>query len=145
MAKVGSGLEVKQSTIPESGNGLFATKSFNAGEWVTNYSGPRINRPEAEKLKALKEHSHLKTVEFGFQIINGIKHPSFAREKIKGGGSFANDSRNGKQNAMFVTVYDETKEKYKVFLQALRDIAAGEEILVNYGSTWWTWYSGDSK
>ena len=136
---MGNGVDVKKSTIPEAGNGLFASKIFKAGEWITNYSGPRINRPEAEKLKALNQHSHLRSIQFGFQIIDGIKNSGLALEQHKGGGSFANDSRDGLQNAIFVTVYDETKEKYKILLQALRDIAPEEEIFASYGESWWSW------
>ncbi|HRO71107.1 MAG TPA: SET domain-containing protein-lysine N-methyltransferase, partial [Chitinophagaceae bacterium] len=52
-------------------------------------------------------------------------------------GRYANDAR-GLQKVKGVTnnaVY--TEENYKVFIEAIRDIPAGSEILVSYGKEYW--------
>lgn len=48
LPRVGSGLEVKDSKIPDAGRGVFATRAFAEGEIVSFYEGAVLVQPDLE-------------------------------------------------------------------------------------------------
>ena len=137
---IGNGVEVRKSLIPNAGNGLFTMKPFLKGEAVTEYDGKVIDNNEAKQLRQIKKDRHIKTVDRNASHIDGLNKPILHR----GGASFANDAMN---NALYNTVFCKTEKVIhglpdlrtgdkvlgRIFLRATRNIAAGEEIYVDYG------------
>ena len=95
-----------------SGKGLFAVEPFHKGERVIEYVGRRIPTREADKLKT----RYLFDLEDG-TTIDGSARTNAAR--------WINHSCDPNCEARI--------EGGRVFVYALRGIAAGEEITIDYG------------
>ena len=95
-----------------SGKGLFAVKPFREGERVVEYSGTRIQTSKADTLKT----RYLFDLEDG-TTIDGSARTNAAR--------WINHSCDPNCEARI--------EDGRVFIYALRDIAAGEEVTFDYG------------
>lgn len=136
-ATIGNGVWVDDSKLPNAGLGLFATKRFRKNSLVTALDG------EVRYISDLPigmSMSHARTLTHETAVI-GNKHPFPGI----GGGHFANDA-NGSKNQTGPRVRNNAKiinKRYYggvfvvSFIQALRDIEPGEEILVSYGRTYW--------
>ena len=120
-------LLTKKSKLANAGKGLFTKKAIAKGTRITEYKG---------RVQPWKEVKH----EDGYNgylmyinrntVINGLHHKkTFAR--------YANDAigltriTGVRNNAEFVS------EGRRCFLEALRDINAGEEIFAGYGKEYW--------
>ena len=57
LATIGNGVSVRQSAIPASGLGLYATRDFEAGDFVTEYDGQK-NLSKADCI-ARSVHTHI--------------------------------------------------------------------------------------
>jgi uncharacterized protein len=136
---VGDGLEVKESTIPNAGNGLFATKNYPKLSLITEYEGRTIFKKEADELRSKGKHRYIRVVVNLFQYIDGVKDPEEARTKRLGGGSFCNDGAQSKMhvNAKFVNIVDSKTTQVRCFIQALEDIKENDEVIVSYGNNYW--------
>lgn len=143
VSTIGHGVIVKTSTIPNAGLGLFASKNFKKNELITEYDGKIIDKKTAKQKQRDNPSStfHFVALSLGNSVIDGIKIPIPNR----GGASFANDSiNNPPYNSKFFRttkvmpdLADQRSgnlELTRLFLKALRDIAKGEEIFVDYGS-----------
>jgi SET domain-containing protein len=121
-------LVIKKSTLPGSGKGLFTKVDIAKGERIAEYKGKRMTWAEAQKLPDYR-NGYL----FYFTRNNVID----AWGTRKGVAHFANDARgivrvNGiRNNSEYVT------EGAHCFIEASRNIRAGEEILVGYGPEYW--------
>lgn len=159
---VGDGLEIKISTIPGAGGGLFATREFAKNEWVTFYDGRVISHEEAKELeKTPGAVSHVRKVSSMHSMIDGLRDAQLAMDENRGGGSFINDAKDVKNgnNAEWMTIDIEQVKKIMtsytntslytimdklsraggiVIIKALRVIPAGREIFVSYGSHYWS-------
>lgn len=139
-ALVGQGVEVRRSGLPDAGNGLFATRDFRRHELVTEYQGVELPASSIRELvteQGWARASHTISLR-GPTVLDGLKDPKAAVGR--GGASFANDARcPALTNAAFSWRAASRSEPHKsrVFLRAKRDIAAGEEIFVSYGSDYW--------
>lgn len=120
-------LIVKKSTLPGAGKGLFTKNLIPAGTQIVEYKG---------KITSWKEVSE-KEVENGYLLYVTRNHVINARPYTKAFGRYANDAKGfGKikglrNNSIYVT------DKKQVFIEAIRDIQPGEEILVDYGKEYW--------
>ncbi len=146
LATIGDGVEVKESTIPHTGNGLFATRAFQKDEYITEYAGRRRDAKDAKHMPG----SHIRSLVSQVYAIDGaydeegntIDNPQRTRQG-KGGGAFANDAMGPRNNARYTHLDGplfrgaETPNERIVLLQATRNIAAGEEIFVAYGIDYW--------
>lgn len=119
LSTVGDGVFVQPSKIPKAGNGLYVSRPFKKGEYITLYDGETITRREAWSRSVL---SHMATREG--VTVDGLKDPIWGR----GGGSFANASllKSG-ANAELVAWLG------LIVVRAVRPIDAWEEVLVYYG------------
>jgi uncharacterized protein len=120
-------LSIKKSTLVDAGKGLFTKKAIAKGTRITEYKG------RLQPWKDVKDedgyNGYLMYINRN-AVINGLHHKkTFAR--------YANDAagltriQGLRNNAEFVS------EGHRCFLEALRDIKAGEEIFAGYGHEYW--------
>jgi SET domain-containing protein len=104
-------LVVRPSRIHSAG--VFTTAPVRKGTRIVEYAGPRITKEEADRLYDGAPRTYLYGLEDGETIIDG-----------EGLGAFLNHSCDPNCEI------DEIKKRVWIF--ALRDIAAGEELLWDY-------------
>jgi len=120
-------LEVKRSNIPGSGKGLFTTKHIDKGALIIEYRGKRTSWAEVDHKGG--KNGYIYYVNKNCVIDAAEYTNSLAR--------YANDAKGLKiikgleNNCAFI------KQGEQVFLKALRNIDAGEELLVAYGKEYW--------
>mgnify|MGYP000432075209 CR=1 FL=1 len=126
-------LEVKQSTIPNGGKGLFTTIDRAKNEVLLEYTGDILTQRELDV-----EYPGDTRAVYVLQLRSG-DNPLYIDSKDPQRSSvarYANDcsnSGNVKCNAEFVNNYDAW-----ITLVATRNIAAGEEIFASYGPQYWS-------
>jgi len=139
LATNGHGLTLKHSGLgfALAGWGVFATRPFAKGEYVTFYDGPLItNKDELEKRNKNGDNSHMRSVVSLRVVIDGIKGADVvASQKTgQGMGSCINDGRDRfSPNVKFVSNGND-----EVYIKAIKPIATGEEVFINYGQPYWT-------
>ena len=126
-------LDVRTSTIPNSGRGLFSReKIIKAGQLIGYYDGEII---DDENLVS----------DYSFQLdetwfVDGLHFPRcyIAMVNDPHGTDF-------EENCIFeLEIYDQTTNKKlrpnkrRIYLLALRDIHKGEELFASYGEDYWT-------
>jgi SET domain-containing protein len=120
-------LVVKNSTLPQAGKGLFTKSFIPAGTHIIEYKGRVTTWNEVKEKEA--DNAYIMYVNRN-HVINALPYK-------KALARYANDARGiGKikglrNNAVYATV------KNRVYIKATRDIKAGEEILVDYGKSYW--------
>ncbi len=116
-------LEIKKSTIPNAGLGLFATSNLKADTFICEYKG-----------------------EIQYEIMSGPYVLELGKGKYLNGnssinvGSYSNEChRNDKincycqgNNARLILNIDD-----RVYLRLTRNVKAGEEIFTSYGNSYW--------
>jgi SET domain-containing protein len=133
VVSLGNGIECKPSTLPDdAGFGLFATRPFKKGSIITWYDGERISRNEALNRRKINKSSHIKSLNYLGDCIDGIKGESNMMIG-RGGASLANDARSFvRNNCSYVT------KNNNIYLKAKRDLIEGEELFVSYGKSYWS-------
>jgi hypothetical protein len=144
-------LQIKNSTIPNAGKGLFAfapilergkrtrrrrerprmqtratrarTVIFNEGNVICNYYGEFINEHE------LQERYRIHTAPFGVRI---IPHQYEDGALFRGMGSLLNHQPEHLANAAFRRVNQTEQEERHIELVATKPIRNGDEIFVDY-------------
>ena len=115
------GLTVKQSSIPNAGLGLFATKSISGNKMIDHYTGESLTKSQVDERYASRRGDYVLC--FGKKCVDGRKtNSNFAR--------FANNSRNTKKknNARLTKAFT---------LKSTRKINPGQEVLTAYGRDYW--------
>ena len=119
-------LRVKRSKLPGAGQGLFTDNFIPKGTKIVEYKG---------RISAWKE---LKNVtDNGYLFYVNRNHVLDALPYKKALARYANDAKGMVRikgitnNCQYIT------EGLKVYISAMRDIPAGEEILVGYGKEYW--------
>lgn len=159
LATVGKGVEIRTSTIPNAGRGLFAKRAFRRGEPITEYYGEIIDWQEANARRGEGQDSHVAGHICGYNAIDALFLPNGQRIRAPerelvghGGGGYANDSRE--PNAMLSFADSEYNREVSAkmanpnyfgprlrrdprqrvtYLVATQDIAEDDEIFINYG------------
>jgi SET domain-containing protein len=126
MALLEKQLVVKASVIPESGNGLFTKEFIPKGTRIVEYKG-RIT-----VWKEVKNDS-----DNGYIFTVNPNHVIDAKPYVKALARYANDARGlikvkGVTNNSVYSV-----DGLKVYIESVKDIPAGSEILVGYGKDYW--------
>jgi SET domain-containing protein len=122
-------LEVKKSTIPNSGKGLFTKRDIKKGERFVEYRGEIIDWKECD-IRAEKDEGGYVFFVSKNNCIDAFHTPNeLAR--------YANDASGlvkikGINNNSVYEIY-----KKKGWITATKDIKAGTEILVSYGAEYW--------
>lgn len=119
LCTIGDGIDVRTSSIPKAGNGLFASKSFSRGSYITLYDGETVSWTEAWRRPCLTHMASKEGV-----IVDGLKVPIMGR----GGGSFINSSKlEAKANAKLVAWLG------LLMIRAKKQIDVDDEITIYYG------------
>jgi len=120
------GLRVCPSSIPGAGNGLFATRTFIAGERIAKYYGERLSNEEYQA-RYVNQEMGVYGIEIDEETVLD------ARRTDSGVARYACDYHGSPlgQNAEFVIVID--ADGCSVWIIALQTIRAGDEIFVDYG------------
>ena len=126
MALLEKDLEIKTSTLPGAGKGLFTNVAIPKGTRIVEYKGTVKTWDEAKQDPTNGYIYFLKPN----HVIDGRDHPkSLARYANDAAGLVrAKDKGN---NARF------EPDGLRVFLVATKDIKAGDEIFVSYGKKYW--------
>ena len=138
LCTIGYGVTVRQSTLhPAAGLGLFVAldRSIAKGECITGYHSVLMDRNSAEALRRIGRDTQIRTINHEL-CVDGAMTPN---EAGLSAGSFANDGTpcGVRNNARFRNVYAVDGLVCLPVVVASRDIAAGEEIIVPYGATYW--------
>ena len=126
MALLEKQLEVKESTIPGAGLGLFTNLFIAKGTRIVEYKGRMTT------WKAV-EHDYKN----GYIFSIDPNHVIDAKTYKKALGRYANDAhglvrkKGINNNSRYVA------EGYKIFIEAVKDIPPASEILVSYGKEYW--------
>lgn len=122
------GLEVRASRIPNAGLGLFATRDFAAGSVLCAYTGEQLERAAAWRLP---DKTYLMKLGEG-RYVDARRSPGVLAR-------YMNDCRG--RLGGFNVVLDKRPHEGCALVVALRDIAAGEELFVDYGRLYWLAYN----
>jgi SET domain-containing protein len=109
----------KVQLSPVHGNGVFATRKIEAGERIIEYTGEHIDWPEA-----------LRRTEASDGPLNHTFYFSLDDGNVIDGGSRGNDARW--INHACEPNCEAYEEDGRVFIHALMDIDAGDELNYNY-------------
>jgi SET domain-containing protein len=126
MALLENQLVVKASTLPGSGKGLFTKKFIPRGTRIVEYKGRMTTWNE---VKNDADNGYIYTID--------NQHVIDAKNSVKTFGRYANDARGlvkikgVSNNSTYVN------DGNKVFIESIKDIPAGGEILVSYGKEYW--------
>ena len=110
-------IEVRNSSV--HGRGVFSTRSIKKGERIIEYLGERVSHAEADKRYESKDENDSHTFLF---IVDS--------KTVIDAGVDGNDARFFNQSCD--PNCESTVEKRRVFIDALRDIEAGEELTYDY-------------
>ncbi len=128
MALLDKHLYIKKSSLPGAGKGLFTKVFIPKGTRITEYKGEIVTWKEVEKMADYRN---------GYVFYFSQKYCIDAWKTKKGVAHFANDAKGIvrvptiKNNADYVT------EKRRCYIEAVKDIPARTEILVDYGKEYW--------
>ena len=126
MALLEKELEIKPSTIPGAGKGLFTKTTISKGTRIVEYKGT-VTTWNAVKDDPTNAYIYYLKPN---HVIDARDHPkSLARYVNDAKGLVRNKQRTN--NAQF------SNEGLHVYIVATRTIKAGEEILVEYGQKYW--------
>jgi uncharacterized protein len=122
-----SKLIVKRSTLPGAGKGLF-TKTFIAKDTkIAEYKGTITTWKEVDHKEGANGYIYYVKRNY---VIDAQPHPdALAR--------YANDAKGLYRCKGISNNSEYLEEGLKVFIVAKKDIAPGEEILVDYGKEYW--------
>lgn len=126
MALLEKHLVVKESTIPNSGKGLFTKEFIPKGTRIVEYKG-RITT--WKEVKNDSDNGYIYTI--------NNNHVIDARLTLKALARYANDAR-GLVRVKGITnncVY--ANDGLKAYIESVKDIPAGAEIFVAYGKEYW--------
>ncbi len=129
MALLEKELVVKQSSIPDSGKGLFTKVFIPKGTTIVEYKGRRTTWKEVDHDEG--KNGYIYYVSRNYVIDASPYKKALAR--------YANDARGLKRikNIQNNCIYVYRKDKDAVFIESTKDIPPNSEILVDYGKEYW--------
>ena len=119
--------KIEARLSPIHGNGVFATAAIAAGERIIRYKGDLRTHDEVDEEYGGQEengHTFLFTVNDDY-VIDGNHNSNVAR--------WINHSCDPNCEAVVEEDDKGRSHEDKVFIEAIRDIAEGEELTYNYG------------
>lgn len=143
-------LEIKKSTIPNAGLGIFAKKTYKKGDWITDYSGKYVNSKQYEKLINERDFNTLYYSIYNQSNNKTLIGDSQFKNDISQCGHLINDISNINYNEIFdnnkIKEYIYSKKNTnvdfvidgdKIQLFARRNILKNEELFTHYGVMYW--------
>ncbi len=125
-------LEIKDSTIPNCGKGLFATAAFKRGDKVVEYTGEIITWKECQK-----RNEEMKDGFGAYYFYVSDRKCIDAQNVPESLARYANDAAGFtripgiRNNCRFEVI------KSRAYIIASRNLKPGEEIFVAYGKDYW--------
>jgi SET domain-containing protein len=126
MALLEKQLIVKTSGIPGSGNGLFTKEFIPKGTRIVEYKGRVTNWKDVEKDW---ENGYIYTINRN-NVID-------AKRTLKALARYANDARGLVRVKGLLNNSTYVNDGQKAYIESVKDIPAGAEILVDYGKDYW--------
>ncbi len=120
-------LKIKKSTLPNAGKGLFTTIDIHKGTIICEYKG-KIQK--WEEVKHEDGHNGYLMLINRNTVINALN----AKRTF---GRYANDARGIVKVTGLRNNAEYSYLGKKCFIEASRNIKAGEEIFVYYGAEYW--------
>ncbi|MGI8638232.1 MAG: SET domain-containing protein [Segetibacter sp.] len=126
MALLEKYLQVKESSIPGAGKGLFTDQGIRKGARIVEYKG-RIRTWKEVENEDENYYIFYVTEDYVIDASFYKKSPARFINDAKG----LNKIKGLNNNSQFVI------DGWRVFVEATRDIAEGAEILLSYGKEYW--------
>ena len=126
MALLEKQLEVKESTIPGAGKGLFTNIFIPKGTRIVEYKGRLTTWREVEN-----------DYKNGYIYSINANNVIDAKTYKKALGRYANDASGSGRKKGLANNSQYVADGLKIFIEAVKDIPAGSEILVSYGKEYW--------
>lgn len=121
--------EVKKSTIPGAGKGLFIKRDVKKGERIVEYLGEIISWKECD-IRAERD-------EGGYVFFINRKKCIDAFNTPEALARFANDAKGLKKIAGITNNCKYEIYKNSGWIAATKNIKSGSEVLVSYGAEYW--------
>lgn len=120
-------LVIKRSKIPGAGKGLFTKKFIVKGTRIVEYKGYATTWKLVQQQKQFNGYVYY------------IKRNLVidAKNYLKTFGRYANDAKGTSKIKGVTNNCRYVVDGKKVFIEAIKNINAGEEILVSYGKEYW--------
>jgi uncharacterized protein len=126
MALLEKELEIKESSIPGAGKGLFTNTFIPKGTRIVEYKGT-VTTWDAVRHDPTNAYIYFLKPN---HVIDARDHPKSLARYVNDARGLVR-SKDRANNAKF------TNDGLRVFVEATRDIQAGEEIFVEYGKKYW--------
>jgi len=120
-------LQVKKSTLPGAGKGLFTRTFIPRGSIITEYKG------DITTWKKVQEEEDFN----GYVFYINRNHVIDARPDRTNLGRYANDAKGAFKIRGVSNNAEYHVNNNKVYIRAIATINAGDEILVAYGKEYW--------
>ena len=127
MALLESKVEVKLSSLPNAGKGLFAKEFIPRNTRIVEYKGKITTWKEVEDNDG--NNGYIYYVK-RYHVIDASRHTSALAR-------YANDARGLQRVKGISNNAEYVEDGLKVYIESKKDIPAGEEILVEYGKEYW--------
>lgn len=127
MALMEKKLKVKKSSLPGAGKGLFTTAFIPKGTRIVEYKG---------KITTWKEVQHDNGAN-GYIYYVKRNHVIDAGKYTRSLARYANDGRGLRRTPGVANNAEYVEDDGRVYIEAVKDIPAGSEILVSYGKEYW--------
>lgn len=127
MALLEQKLEVRHSTLPGAGKGLFAKHFIPKGARIVEYKGKITTWKEVDGAEGQNPYIYYVKRD---HVIDASRHPKVLAR-------YANDARGLRRMKGIINNADYVEEGLKVYIESKKDIPAGGEILVDYGKEYW--------
>ena len=122
-----NGTQIKDSTIPGAGKGLFARWDFGKGDAIVRYTGDIVQTADGEEESGWRGSSYVLEVTNSWAID--------AARANTADGRMINDTVTTKMRPNVKFAFDARRKV--VTIRALRAIKAGEELFISYGREYW--------
>jgi SET domain-containing protein len=120
-------LFIRRSALPAGGKGLFTRKEIRKGERIIEYKGRKSTWKEVDHCEGNN----------GYIYFISHKHVLDAFTYKKALGRYANDARGLRRKKGLSNNAIYTNVGLKVYIDAIKNIPSGTEILVGYGREYW--------
>ena len=127
MAFLERNLQVKKSTIPGAGKGLFTTKFIPKGTRIAEYKGKISTWKDVDHAKGLNAYIYYVNRN---HVIDASKHKHILAR-------YVNDAKGCDNGIKLANNCIYLIENNRVFLESKKDIPANSELLVGYGKEYW--------
>lgn len=130
IGEAGAAFRIGPSSLEGAGRGVFANRALPRNFIVTWFDGDKVER---DAYATSTETEYRRTLVAHESCVDGIREPSAGR----GAGSFLNHGHGDAVNCRFKRVECNDGTVPVLVIATTRDVAAGEELLVSYGTGYW--------